>query len=412
MPNPEVIRAQTTPEDGALFDTSLARSKWIHFPHETFTDDVRQKLVLEIGQKNSGQQIIVPFEKQSTFLEDTDLILTPQALVVPGDGTFIRYVDWLGIAAVKQFEWRYGSNTLATYRPEVVFSEIQYLKDEKKANETLLLLGDLSAAERNTYAANPKPLRVKIPSPWRGLRGHSPLICGLANKLTLEIRLAEAREIIQSDGTRPSTIAFSDIHLDQQSIHTTGSIRSQFVGLTLDPRGVSYLIKDYEVFDYIVPANTLNANSDHTIELRDFDGPISKMSVIVRTTAQLDPTSGTTIDPYAINTNFLDGLHYAIRSNSMDIQDPEVMNNDGVFKINKFFKCRHSTRQGTFLWAEFPCAKNVASGSVSFGNFTNPRLVLRNAELAGVHPELQITIIGDRWNWNVHQRGNLQKVWR
>lgn len=411
MPHAEIIRAQTTPEDGALFEVGLRHSKWVPQQHICFTDDVRQKLVTEISSKNTGQQIIHAFEKESTLLEDIDLVLTPPALTVPVDGTFIRYVDWLGIALVDLFEWRYGSNTIATYRPEVIYSDIQYMKNERKFNQTHLLLGDMSAAQRNTYAVAPEPVRVKIPSPWRGLRCHSPLISALANKLILQVNLADARRIVQSDGTRPLSLTFNNIHLDHQNVHTTGALRGEYTGLTLNPRGLSYMVDDVETFDYAIPANTLNAANDFTIELRDLDGPIHLISVLLRTVSQLDPTNAA-VDPYAIDTTYLEGLSYNIKSNGMDIQDPEIMDNDGVYKIDKFWESEFSTRQLTMNWAEYPCEKNTASGSVSFGNFTNPRLILRNAKLAGVHPELVVTVIARRFNWNVHQRGNFQKVWR
>lgn len=411
MPNAEIIRAQTTPEDGALFEIGLRNSKYVPQPHLSFSEDVRQKMEAGINSKTTGQDIIWPFEKESTLLEDVDLVLTPEALTIPVDGTYIRYVDWISIACWKLIEWRYGSNTLASYRNEVIFSDVQYLEDEHKANETLLLRGDLSAAQRNTYAVAPTPIRVKIPTPWRGLRCHSPLIAGLANKLTLQIRLSEARDIVQTDGTKPAQLTYNAIHLDHQNIHTTGALRGEFVGLTLTPTGLSYLVEDIQTTDHAIPANSLGAVSDYPIELRDLDGPIPKISVLFRTAAQLDGTTAG-VDPFAIDTTYLEGLQYRIRSNNMDIQDPEIMDNDGVYKINKFFKCRHSTRQLTMIWSEFPDMKNAATGSVSFGNFTNPTLLLKNALLNGVHPALIMTVIARRYNWNVHQRGNLQKVWR
>lgn len=411
MPNAEVIRAQTTPEDGALFEIGLRNSIFVPQHHTCFSEDVRQKLVIQSNSKNTGQQLIVPFEKESTLLEDCDLVLTPPALTVPADGTYIRYVDWLAINIVKLFEWRYGSNTIQTYRPEIIFSDVQYMNDEHKFNETHLLMGDLSAAQRNTYAVAPTPIRIKIPSPWRGIRCHSPLIAGLANKLILQINFNDAGYLVQTDGTKPTSLTFTDIHLDHQNIHTTGALRGEFVGHTLTPTGISYLIQDVQTFDYTIPANSLGAVSDTTIELRDLDGPIPSLSFLLRTSDQLDPTSAT-VDPLAIDTTYLEGLQYRIVSNSMDLQDPEVMDNDGVYKINKFYNCRYATRQMTMLWTEFPTVENTAAGSLSFGNFTNPRLLLRNAILNGTHPELVLTVIARRWNWIVHQRGNYQKVWR
>lgn len=411
MPNAEVIRAQTTPEDGALFETGLRNSKFIPQHHICFTDDIRQKMVTEISQKNTGQEIIFPFEKESTLVEDVDVYFTPAPLALPAGATYIRYVDWLGVAIARLFEWRYGSNTIASYRNEVIFSDIQYLCDEKKFNETHMLFGDLSAAQRNTYALAPTPVRVKVPSPWRGMRSHSVLIAGLANKPNLHIFLNDASRIVQTDGTKPAVLQYSNIHCDRQSIHTTGSLRGEYTGLTLTPQGINYLVTDVLTFDYSIPANSLGANSDTTIELRDLDGPIWMISFLLRTAAQLDPTNAD-VGPFEIDTTYLEGLLTNVKSNSMDLTDPEYQELDGVYKINKFFDSRYATRQGTFLWAEFPTRKNTASGSLSFGNFTNPRLLLRSNTLNNVHPELVLTVIARRHNWTVQQRGNYQTVWR
>lgn len=412
MPNAEIIRAQTTPEDGALFEVGLRHSKWIPQQHTCFSEDVRQRLITEISAKQSGQPIIVPFEKESTLLEDIDLVITPPALSVPVDGTYIRYVDWLGCLIVNSFEWRYGSNTIAHYPSEVVYSDVQYLCDERKANEAHMLLGDLSAAQRNTYAVNPDPVRVKIPTPWRGLRCHSVLVSALANKMILEMRLAPAPALVQTDGTKPATLTYNTVHVHHQNIHTTGALRGEFTGLTLTPTGISYLFDDYQVYHHTIPANSLGSLNDFPVELRDVDGPIPMISCLLRTSAQLNQNEAD-VDPLDIDTTYLEGLQYGIKSNSMDVHDTELMDNDGVYKINKFWRnTRHSTRQLTLLWAEFPELKNVASGSVSFGNFTNPRLLLKNSKLNGVHPELQLTVIAKRFNWLVHQRGNYQKVWR
>ena len=70
MPNQEVIRAQTTPEDGALFATGLKNSKWLPRNHVAFTEDLRQKGVIEISSNvRTGSQLVIPFEKTCTLLD-------------------------------------------------------------------------------------------------------------------------------------------------------------------------------------------------------------------------------------------------------------------------------------------------------------------------------------------------------
>ena len=142
------------------------------------------------------------------------------------------------------------------------------------------------------------------------------------------------------------------------------------------------------------------------------DGPIHELNILIRTEDQLDPTNAD-VAPYEIDTTYLDGLEYRIVSNNMDIQDPESQNLDQLRKIQKFYQClRRDTDQVILIWSEFPEMDNTASGSVSFGNFTQPRLFLRNPKLAGAHPALRITVNYRRFNWDVLQRGTLQKVWR
>ncbi len=411
MPSPEAIRAQTTPEDGALFVSSYTNSKYVVQPHLAFTDDVRQKIVYQIQNTVSGSEVIINFEKESTLLEDVDVYLTPEALPIPQGATYARYCDWLGFAIYERIEWKYGGNTIQTYYPDPQWSEIQYYTNEHKTNAEKMYLGNLSAAARNTYALNPTPIRLKIPTPWDCCRFKAPCIAGLANKLQINIRLNPCRYFIQSDGAKPQSINFTNIHCDHQNIHFTGSDRSELVGVTMTPQGISILYDDQQISNVAIPANTFNANTSFVYELRDFDGPIYLITSILRTKAQLDPTNND-VDPYAIDTTYINNLQYEIVSNSMFIQDPEDENITGIYKIDKFWDCVFTVLQATYLFSEYPKEKNVASGSISFGNFTNPKLTLRNPTLLGNHPELVLTNIAHRWNWIVQQRGNYQKVWR
>lgn len=411
MPNPEVIRAQTSPEDASLFSVGLTNSAFLPEKHIAFSELIRQKLSIEKDNVKSGGELVFQFEKESTLLEDVDLLVTPSALAVAGGGTFIRYVDYLAPAVIKEITWKYGGNTIKSYTGDEIFESILRLEDEKRFNVDKLLLGNLTSASRNSYALNPTPIRIPIPSVWKDLLCHSAITCGLANKLQLSIRFQDVGLLIQTDGTKPSSVTFSDVHLDYQVIHTTGHLRSEIVSETLSPDGVSYLIDDQQVFNYDIEPNALGVGTKKTISLDDFDGPIRSMTVLIRTFDQLDPTSSNPA-PYEIDTSFIEGMSYVIKSNGMDLVDQSVTEQDDIKQTDKFYKCKFTTECITWLWEEFPLAKNCASGSLTFGNFSNPRVILQNDSLGGVHPRLLITIIAHRHNWVVQQGGNYQKVWR
>lgn len=412
MPNAEVIRAQTTPEDGALFSVGLRDSKWKPEPHTAFTEDLRQKGEVEITDPRLGTQIIVPFEKTCTLLEDVEFEFLPPVLTGAGGATFIRYVDYLAYAVIAGIKWSYTSNTLQNYHMDMEWSDLQFMTDEQRANEEQLVAGNLSAAARNTYATAPYKLRVRIPTPWKDKRCHSPIISALASKLTLTIDLNPAAYIVQTDGTKPATLTLTDCKVVYQQIHTTGHTRQEFTALTNGKNGIPYLVDDKNRVEFDIPANYFtNTGNSFVFQLSELDGPIYKINAIVRTQAQLDPVSANTA-PYEIDTTYLEGLNYRIVSNGMDIQDPENQDLDGVRRIQKFYRCKFDTQQVTCLWSEFPEISNFTSGSVSFGNFNNPRLFLSNPSLNGNHPALRVTLLYPRYNWLVHQRGVIQKVWR
>ena len=90
MPDPEVIRAQTTPQDGALFVTGYQNSKFVVQNHLCFTEELRQKGIIEQGTVRLGTTINIPFEKTCTLLEDVKIEFTPDALAPAGGATYTR----------------------------------------------------------------------------------------------------------------------------------------------------------------------------------------------------------------------------------------------------------------------------------------------------------------------------------
>ena len=413
MPNQEVIRAQTTAEDGALFATGLVNSKWIPENHVAFTEDLRQKGITEVASSvRTGQSITLQFEKTSTLLEDVEIEVLLPPLVGSVGSTYIRYVDFVVLALLKTIKWSYVANTLSQYTMEHHFCDIKKLCDEKRFNEYQLVGGNLSAAARNTFATAPYALRVRIPAPWNDKPSQAPAISALASKLTLTLELAQASEIVQTDGIKPASLTLDEFVCVFQQVHFTGAVRQELTALTNTPNGLSYLVDDITTINFDVPANFFKSTgNEFTCPLLDIDGPIHQMNILVRTQAQLDPTNPDTA-PYEIDPVYLDGLEYQIKGNNMDIQDPESQNLAQLRKIQKFFRCRRDTDQVVITWAEYPERLNCASGSISFGNFTNPRLLLKNPLLNGIHPALVISVTYRRHNFDVQQRGTRQRVWR
>ena len=308
MPNQEVIRAQTTPEDGALFATGLRNSKWLPQNHVAFTEDVRQKGITEIiSNARTGTQLAIPFEKTCSLLEDVEVEIQLPALALPVGATYIRYVDFVMLALIKSVKWSYVANSIAQYNQVHTFCDIKKLCDEKRFNEYQLVGGNMSAAARNTFATAPYKLRMRIPAPWNDKRYQAPGISALSSKLVLTIDFANASEIIQTDGTKPANLTLAGVNVVFQQIHFTGATRQELTALTNTPNGLSYLIDDINSVDFDIPENFFKASgNEFAAVINELEGPIHELNIIIRTQDQLDPTNAD-VAPYEIDPVYLDG---------------------------------------------------------------------------------------------------------
>lgn len=418
MPAPELLRAQTGPEDGKLFEVGLNNSLFVPVPHQAFTDDVEQKLIYPQQATTFGFELKFDVEKDSTLLRDLDLVFTPPPLTIPGDGTYIRYSDWLPLAMIESVEWKYAGNNIHKYNSmDIVYSNIKYMSSEHKSIWQYLMLGETSAAERNTYSASPdRPLRCMIPAPWKFNRSSCPIVSSLANKLTCFIKLRQPSYFIQTDGTKPASLQLTNYSFDKRVIHFNGDTRSELAALCNTPEGVAWLFDDVQILKYVIPAGTLGAR-DYAIEIRDVEGPVSKIDFILRTTNQTNPTLANT-DPYAIDASLLNGLNFKLMSNNMDIKELQNVNVDEPFTQYRYYGCNQETNQFSAQFTELPICENVAGGSINFGNLTNPKVILTSTQFTNTSPstnpneELELTLLAHRYNWNIEQRGNYQRVWR
>lgn len=408
MPRAEKIRAQTTPEDGPLLETGFANSLYRPQPHAAVSDHVREKVNLQLEDKPTGRKLIFDIEKQATLIEDLNLFVTLPALAVPGDGTYIRYADFPLWQAIEKITYKYTSNGLTEYTCDKEFSDYRFENDEVQRCIEAYGNGNLTPAQRNTLATAPQSVRMRLPTPWRDIRCHNPIISALANKIRIEIQLREARDFVQTDGTKPATLTLTDIRLEQQYIHMTGADRAEATSLTLVPDGLSYLFQEEQTVHKTIPANQLGGANPFVVDLNDFDGPIACMTIIVRRESDLDGTSPNT-NYYNIDTTLMENMSYFVTSNGISLFEETSAEKELAYYVQKYHKSGPGIEQLLLFWDEVPQAKNTATGHISIGNFSNPKLHIRRPT---VNPEaLDLTIIARRHNWLNHQAGNLQKIW-
>lgn len=416
MPQSSKIRAQVGPEDGPLITTGYRNSLFAKqgimnttdFAVEEKKDDTDNATI------NSGTTINFYLEKEGTEAGDLTFVATVPALepLVGGGKTYVRGSDYLGLALLHPTEaitYAYSVNHLDRTFPDKIYTIERLSNAETRTCLQNLLIGNKSQPERNTLATGTQLVRVPLPHPWEG-NGNELPICALANKVKITIRLNDAANFIETDGTKPATVPLSDTHLRYELIHLPGPDRAEVISLTNTSQGLVTLFDESKRLDFDIPANglfTAASEYGYPLDLSDLDGPIKHMFTFVRKLADVDNAVANP-KPYEFDTTLLDAITFQIRSNDKILFEPSKANGLQIEHLNKLHNCFPDINGLYAWWDKEPRCKDFASGHIQLSSYTNPREYLKSSI---AHDALRVTIIASGHNWTIQKGGTIQRMW-
>lgn len=416
MPESTKLQAQTTAEDSALVETGIQNSIFRKRPHHAVSDFAFQEKKAEYAQAtvNSGQEFSFEFDKEGTVLDEISLHFTAPTLtgLIGGVPTYARFADFGALQCLSNSDpvrITYGSTKINEIHPDEIFCRYNFLSNEQRTYYEQLMRGELTAAQRNTLALAPQEFVVPLPTPWDGCGNQLP-ICGLANKLKITFRFAPAAQAIQTDGTKPLTIGYTDVYLRYRLGHVSGSERQQIVAPTFSDEGVFTLFSDVTRKEEPINANAMNTVNalGLGIDATDFTGPIRHICGLIRESTALDISQPAPAF-YEINPTYLNNLVFQVRANDKTLFEPTRPNFEQTEQIKSFFECPPDIQQFYMWWDTEPTSLFCASGHISLANFTNPRVYLRQT---ANHPALSVTMLAFRWNWTNMMNGTYTSIWK
>ncbi len=410
MPDQELFRAQTGPEDGVLFSSGYHNSVFAAQPLTTYSDKVRKTVITPLQDVQTGKRVTFDIEKDAVLLEDLFIKYTKPALALGLGATYARYQDWGPLADISSIDIRYVSNAIVRYETDKCYSDILFMPQEKQDAVALNLFGNLSAAQRNTIALQPHTPFFQLPTPWKGIQGNELCISALANKITFVLQFRPAPAIVQSDGAKLASLMFTNVEVHREAIQFLGSDRAELTSIVLGP-GMNYPFTQTQSLNWYINANQLGPGLQPiSFLLTDIDGPCPLISFFVRTQAQMDETSA---DPafFELDDTLLDGLTWQADASGIKLLEPKSYKSDLPYIIGKYFqRTPPAVQQGLIMWTEHPEAKNTSCGHTTFSSLTNPRAFLQST-VANAQP-LVITFIPRVINWLNTQGGDAKTIWR
>lgn len=416
MPEPTKLQAQVSGEDAALIEVGIQNCPFAKRGHYALGDFALQEKKNEVVSAtiNSGQAFAFEIDKEGTVLKQLSLHFIAPALtgLVTGAPTFARYADFGALQCLSfdsPIQYMYGSSKVMEVHPDQIFSDYNLLEPAPKQNNAYLLGGELTQAQRNTKALAPQEFVVKLPTPWDG-EGNELPICALANKIKITGRFAPAAQAIQTDGTKPVTIPYTGVYMRYVLGHVSGYDREEIAAPTFDSEGVFTLFSETMRISKPVVADSLNVINGIGLglDLNDFTGPIRQIRGLIRTRTQMDITQQSPAF-YEIDTSYLNNLFYQVRASDKSLFEVTRPNFEQLLQLDSQYKCESSIRQIRCWWDYKPTVPDCASGHITLANFNNSRLYLRNTSS---HPDLDVTLLGYRWNWSNTVNGTYQSIWK
>ena len=416
MPQSSKIRAQVGPEDGPLIATGYHNSLFAKQGIATTSDfSLEEKHdFTDIATVNSGTTQVFYLEKEGTEVGVPTLCVTVPALepLVGGGKTYVRGSDFLGLALLHPTEaitYSYAVNNLDRTFPDKIYKDMRLSQNEVRKALEALLVGNKTEAERNTLATGEQKVRIPLPHPWEG-QGNQLPICALANKVKITIRFNEAANFIETDGTKPATVPFSNVFLRYELVHLPGPDRSEVMSLTNTKLGLMTLFEEGKKLDYDVPVNGLFAaptEYGYPLDLSDLDGPVKNMLVLIRYLSDVDAGTANP-KPYFFDTTILDAVTGQVRSNDKVLFEPTTAGGVQIEHLRKYYGCEPDINGILFFWDYEPKCKDFASGHLQMSSYTNPRAYLRSTI---AHAALRITIVAVGHNWTIQKGGSIQRMW-
>ena len=410
MPSQEVLRSQTTPEDVALIaSSSYAFSPFRKQGVQKFTDFIRKKVTEPYGKiAKTGGKIDQEWHKEGTLLGELYFTAVLPALAIPGDGTYARYADFVALQLIEKVTLKYGSNEIYQVTPEAIFHEYDLMNNEQKRNFEEIHSGNLTAAERNTLATSTQKIRFKIPLPWSKDDTHSIPICALTAKPRVYLEFNKAQDIIQTDGTKLTEITLQEPSFEGQYIDMTGNVRQEITDMTMRRDGKTDLFTEYIRYDHTIASGSLGGDKKVNIDLGEIEGPVSHITAIIRTAAQIDNTTAD-VAYYDIDASLLNGVKYGMKAKDLTLIEEMDAEKERVALVNKYFCSGPDSKCLIANWSEYPGVCDVSAGHLQFNSYSKPLFSISRTVDFG--EDVVITFIAHRYNWLNQQGGNLIRLW-
>lgn len=330
------------------------------------------------------------------------------ALTTTG-GTFRRFGDWLGLAAIEKIELKYGTNIVFRWYPEYMHYKIyhEYTSENRDYFQSIMA-GNLTTGQRNTLAAANQRVYLPIQFPFCQKPDMYLELRQLSLSPEIHITWKNLPEFVQTDGTAPVS-AITDCHLTCMHVHFPQPHRDMNTVMVESQHGIVRLVPEHFVDKYdngnqIIPGGTTGT---FKLELKGIKGSLRYIALMIR------PRDATTTnlanEAYELSSLYPNIVRWRIITGSNEEVFPWLSKDFNTKVLHHMYY--HGTPIGTnylfFTWDDEPADNFNAKGTYNFQPLQNPQLELDFGSTA-TPEDLVVTLIRGEFNTWQTVRGDMQ----
>jgi hypothetical protein len=335
---------------------------------------------------------------------------------VAADSTYIRFTDYVGLAAIERLVWKFSANTVFTLFPAKKFWKVmKHNNVERKAVEAQQLAGDLDEATRNVLAQSGQTITLDMPWPWCLSPDRYQEIRQLAQSPTLEVHWHKGTSFVNTDS---SNYAFSVTNpvLTAYTLFFEPTERDMNTRVVESDHGLVRLSEE-SYFDQVqtstlkIPAGT---RGPYRIELKNLKTSVRMLSFWLR------PSSSYLINnckPYELPAFYRGLKRFRVITAGDEIIFDWVDTEFNLLQMHKmYFHGLPGAPLYFYSWDDNPMDEMNCHGSYNFQAVLNPILELDFGDPTGPLPanrvvptpeDLYITVGESKWQMLQTVRGEV-----
>jgi hypothetical protein len=327
-----------------------------------------------------------------------------------GDATYMRYTDYVGLAAIERLVWKFSSNTVYTLYPAKKFWRVmKHCNVERKTLEAQQLAGDLDDTTRSTLATGTQNITFDVPFPWTLSPDRYQEIRQLAQSPVLEIHWHKASEFVNTDGSNV-TFTVSDPYVSAYTVFLEPHERDMNTMVVESDHGIVRLTE--ETFFEVAPTSTLKipagTSGVYRIDLKNLKTSVRLFMFWLRFATNYTAYN---VKPYDITTFYKGLKRFRLVTGGDEIIFDWV---DTEYNLGQMHKMYYHSLPGAPLYFysfdDNPMDELNAHGSYNFQAVLNPILELDFGNATGnIADNLEVPTVADMYltfgesKWNMIQ---------